>query len=200
VTMRVILASASSGRLDTLRRAGIAAEVIVSGVDEDAFHADTPAELVAALATAKGRAVVATLEPLAPDTVVIACDSLLELDGRACGKPGTPDRARAQWQEMRGGTGLLHTGHFVAVAGASATSVGTTTIRFADVSDAEIDAYIATGEPLNVAGACTIDGYGGAFIEGIDGDPHNVVGISLPLLRVMLAELGVPYCALWENP
>ena len=203
MTPRVILASASRGRLDTLRRAGIFPEVIVSGVDEDAIHADTPVELVAALATAKGTAVATALgTDRHTDTVLIACDSVLELDGRVCGKPGTVERARDQWRAMRGRTGHLHTGHFVWSrhdgAQASQTRVATTAVRFADVSDAEIDAYVTTGEPLGVAGAFTIDGYGGAFVEAIDGDPHNVVGLCLPLLRTMLGELGIAYHSLWQ--
>ena len=210
MTPRVILASASRGRLDTLRRAGIFPEVIVSGVDEDAIQAGTPEELVAALATAKGMAIATALETDEPDeaspadVVLIACDSVLELDGRVCGKPGTAGRARAQWRAMRGRAGHLHTGHFVLRrhdgTQASRTRIATSSVRFANVSDAEIDAYVATGEPLGVAGAFTIDGYGGAFVERIDGDPHNVVGLSLPLLRIMLGELGVAYHSLWHVP
>jgi len=199
---RVILASASSGRLQTLRHAGIDPEVIVSGVDESAIHADTPATLVGKLAAAKGAAVGALLAPN-EHALVIACDSMLELDGHACGKPGTPERAHVQWRAMRGRTGLLHTGHHVLLQRgreqASDTRVATTTVEFADVSDAEIDAYIATGEPLGVAGAFTIDGYGGAFVTRMAGDPHNVVGLSLPLLRDLLADLGVAYTDLWTH-
>ena len=199
---KVILASASRGRLDTLRRAGIEPDVVVSGVDEDAIAADSPAELAAALAQAKGAAVAETIASSVL-TVMIACDSLLELDGRACGKPGTPERAREQWRKMRGRIGLLHTGHHVIVRepghpDRDDTRVATTLVEFADATDAEIDAYVTTGEPLGVAGGFTIDGYGGAFVTRVDGDPHNVVGLSLPLLRTMLSALGVPIHTLWQ--
>lgn len=201
-SMRVILASASPARLDTLRRAGIDPEVIVSGVDESRLHADTPAQLVAVLAKAKGVALDSLLSP-SDNAIVIACDSLLELDGRACGKPGTPERAKAQWLAMRGRTGFLHTGHYVLVQHdnewACDTRVSTTTVEFANVTDAEIDAYVATGEPLQVAGAFTIDGYGGAFVTRIKGDPHNVIGLSLPLVREMLLGLGMSYTSLWNS-
>ena len=201
--MRVILASASRGRLETLRRAGFAPEVVVSGVDEDAVRADSPAELVAALARAKGDAVAGAVDPC-ESAVIIACDSMLELDGRACGKPGTPQRAREQWRAMRGRIGLLRTGHHVIVREPGHpdrhdTRVASTLVEFADVTDAEIDAYVATGEPLGVAGGFTIDGHGGVFVTRVDGDPHNVVGISLPLLRAMLAGLAVGVHTLWSQ-
>ncbi len=197
-----MLASASPARLETLTRAGLRPQVIVSAVDEDAFTATKVTELVAVLAQAKAEAVAAVL-PEDGDVLVVACDSLLDLDGRPLGKPATPEEAIQRWQEMRGRTGHLHTGHHVIgrLDGQtrSVAAVATTEVRFADVTDAEIGAYVATGEPQQVAGAFTIDGLGGAFVTGITGDHHNVVGISLPLLRTMLAELGVAWHTLWPR-
>lgn len=186
--MRFVLASASPARLDTLRRAGVEPEVIVSGVDESAVHAENPAELVAELAELKARAVIGRLDRAA---LVLGCDSLFEWDGRALGKPAGAADATARWRAMRGRSGVLHTGHaLLHTDGRAVIETAPTPVRFADVSDAEIDAYCATGEPLRVAGAFTIDGLGGWFVEAVDGDHHNVVGLSLPLLRRMLAELG----------
>ncbi|HOC13369.1 MAG TPA: Maf family protein [Propionicimonas sp.] len=196
----MVLASASPARLETLTRAGLRPQVIVSAVDEDAFTATKVTELVAVLAQAKAEAVAAVL-PEDGDVLVVACDSLLDLDGRPLGKPATPEEAIQRWQEMRGRTGHLHTGHHVIgrLDGQtrSVAAVATTEVRFADVTDAEIGAYVATGEPQQVAGAFTIDGLGGAFVTGITGDHHNVVGISLPLLRRLFAELGVGWHTLW---
>jgi septum formation protein len=209
----LVLASASPARLETLVRAGLAPRVVVSDVDEDIFVAASVTDLVAALAKAKAEAVAATLRhdqgsPAGPgeagDLLVVGCDSLLELDGRPLGKPGSPAEAVQRWQEMRGRTGHLHTGHHVvARLGGSVRAVGavaTTEVRFADLDDAEIEAYVATGEPCLVAGAFTIDGLGGAYVTSVTGDPHNVVGISLPLLRRLFAELGVPWHTLWSPP
>jgi septum formation protein len=187
--VRFILASASPARLRTLRDAGVQPEVIVSDVDESLVHADTAAQLTELLATAKARDVVARLTDPA---LVLGCDSLLELDGAALGKPGSVDAARERWRAMRGRTGTLWTGHCLIDSTADRTlacAVGTE-VRFADVTDAEIDAYCATGEPAQVAGAFTIDGLGGWFVEHVDGDHHNVVGLSLPTLRGMLHDLG----------
>jgi len=199
---RLVLASASVGRLETLRRAGLRPEVIVSGVDESADDRSSPAELVERLAVAKCRTVAAGVST-GSATIVIGCDSVLDLDGTALGKPANADDARRRWQSMRGRTGRLITGHCVRLLGRGepleVTAVATTQVRFADVSDAEIEAYLATGEPLGVAGAFTISGLGGAFVTDIEGDPHNVVGISLPLLREMLMRLGVPWPDLWRR-
>jgi septum formation protein len=131
---------------------------------------------------------------------VVGCDSVLELDGEVHGKPGTAEAATARWRAMRGRSGTLHTGHCVVDTGSgrSVSRAARTVVHFADIGDEEIAAYVATGEPLAVAGAFTIDGLGGAYVEGIEGDPHTVVGISLPLLRTMLAELGVAWHALWR--
>ena len=188
--MRFVLASASPARLRTLRSAGLAPEVIVSGVDEDAITAGSARELVQALADAKAEAVADTLA--AEPALVLGCDSLLEFDGLALGKPEDRAEAEARWRRMRGGRGVLHTGHCLIDAGRHRRAVATvaTTVRFADVSDAEIAAYCASDEPLHVAGAFTIDGLGGWFVEAIEGDHHNVVGLSLPALRGMLAELA----------
>jgi septum formation protein len=187
--IRFVLASASPARLATLRRAGVEPEVIVSGVDEDAVRAESPAALVEALARLKAHAVAAGL---AGPALVLGCDSLLELDGVVLGKPGSPTAAAHRWRAMRGRTGVLHTGHHLVDTGsgrASSRSVPTT-VRFADITDAEIARYTATGEPTEVAGAFTVDGLGGWFVEGIVGDHHNVVGVSLPTVRAMLHELG----------
>lgn len=187
--MRFVLASASPARLRTLRCAGVSPEVIVSGVDEDAIRAETAVDLVQLLARAKADAVARHLEGAA---LVLGCDSLLEMDGLALGKPTSPADARARWQQMSGRTGVLHTGHHLIDTGAdrAAGRAGSTGVTFADVTDEEIEAYVRSGEPLAVAGAFTIDGLGGWFVESLDGDPHNVVGVSLPLLRGLLAELG----------
>lgn len=190
--MRFVLASASPARLKTLRAAGVQPEVIVSGVDEDAISADTGIELVQALATAKAHAVASRLTG---DLLLLGCDSMLEFDGETVGKPGSAEQAVARWQRLSGKAGVLHTGHtLLELAGGhvrrTVEAVASTEVRFAHLSDDEIDAYVNTGEPLNVAGGFTIDGLGGWFVESIAGDHHNVVGLSLPLLRRMLGELG----------
>jgi septum formation protein len=198
---RLVLASASPARLATLRAAGVEPEVVVSGVDESVVEAQDPAELVLQLARLKAQAVARRLGAAAgPGTWVLGCDSVLALDGQILGKPGHPDEAVRRWRAMRGRSGVLHTGHcLVDPAGGveDARSVATT-VHFAEVTDEEIAAYVATGEPLQVAGAFTVDGLGGAFVSGIEGDHHNVVGLSLPVLREMFAELGVRWTDLWR--
>ncbi len=200
--MRVVLASKSPARLAELRRAGIEPVVIPSEVDESGVVALDCEELVATLATLKARAVRDTLAIDSP-TVVIGCDSMLEFGGRPFGKPGTASAARQRWLMMRGGRGILHTGHHVRVIDdrgeRAATRTESTEVFFADLSDDEIDAYVATGEPAKVAGAFTIDGYGSAFITRLIGDHHNVSGISLPLLRQTLIDLGVEWVSLWNR-
>lgn len=195
----LVLASASPARLATLRRAGLVPQVIVSDVDEDHISAATPAATAQVLAGMKADAVAARLDNPALGTLVLGCDSLLEFDGAALGKPGTPEAAVARWREMRGRSGVLHTGHCLIEPASGQRVVGTasTTVWFANLSDAEIEAYVATGEPLWVAGAFTIDGLGGAFVERIEGCHHNVVGVSLPLLRRLVGELGVAWTDLW---
>lgn len=194
---RLVLASQSPARLGLLRQAGLAPEVIVSGVDEDALDAPTPAALALVLAEAKAAVVAA--RPDAAGALVIGCDSVLELDGQALGKPADAEEATARWKSMRGRSGELRTGHCVidTATGRRASATASTTVRFGEPDDAEIAAYVASGEPLHVAGAFTLDGRSAPFVEGIDGDPGNVIGLSLPLLRRLLAELGVPITGLW---
>ena len=200
---RIVLASASPGRLATLRRAGIDPEVIVSRVDEDRITAESPKALVETLAQLKCRDAADRLD-VERDTLVIGGDSMLQLDGDLRGKPGSAEAATAAWRSIRGRDGILHSGLCIqrlapnrVEPAREATGVASTTIHFGDPSDAEIAAYVATGEPLQVAGAFTIDGLGGPFIRGVDGDPHAVVGVSLPLMRDLLIELDVPWPALW---
>lgn len=194
---RLVLGSASPARLGLLRQAGLAPEVIVSGVDEDALSAPTPGELALVLATAKADVVAAL--PAAADALVIGCDSVLELDGQALGKPDDAEDATARWKSMRGRSGVLRTGHCVidTATGRRASATASTTVHFAEPSDAEIAAYVASGEPLYVAGAFTLDGRSAPFVRGIEGDPGNVIGLSLPLLRTLLAELDVAITDLW---
>ena len=190
--MRFVLASASPARLQTLRAAGVDPEVIVSGVDESAITADKPTELVLALARAKAEAVAAQLGTPDEPVLVLGCDSMLQFEQEMLGKPGSARAAMARWLAMRGRSGVLHTGHVLLDLGTGERAERTvsTTVKFADVSDAEIVDYVGTGEPLVVAGAFTIDGLGGWFVESIVGDHHNVVGLSLPTLRRLLISLG----------
>ncbi|NBE53335.1 Maf family protein [Streptomyces boluensis] len=194
---RLVLASQSPARLGLLRQAGLDPEVIVSGVDEDALTAPTPAELARILAVAKAEAVAGREQ--AAGALVVGCDSVLELDGQALGKPADAEDATARWKAMRGRAGVLRTGHCVidTATGRSTSATASTTVRFGEPSDAEIAAYVASGEPLYVAGAFTLDGRSAPFIEGIEGDHGNVIGISLPLLRKLLGELGVGITELW---
>jgi septum formation protein len=193
----IILASSSTARLGLLRGAGLDPRVIVSGVDESAFTANTTAELAEILATAKATAVAERLA----DGVVIGCDTMLDLDGRALGKPHTAEEATRRWREMAGRAGTLVTGHCVidAASGRRATAVAETIVRFGTPDDDEVAAYVASGEPLRVAGAFTIDGLGGWFVDGIEGDHGNVVGISLPLLRRLFGELNMAVHRLWTT-
>jgi septum formation protein len=208
-----VLASASPARRALLRAAGLDPEVVVSGVDEDALEAELAAQgrteaidVAVELARAKARAVADALVPTPEDrtglVLVIGCDSVLDLDGRPLGKPADAEDAVRRWHDMRGRSGRLRTGHTVLVMGPGAqrrevSDVASTLVHFADLDDSTVEAYVATGEPLHVAGAFTLDGLGGPFVDGIEGDPSNVVGLSLPLLRRMLADLGVPWHDLW---
>ena len=206
--MQLVLASQSAARLQVLRGAGIEPVQYVSGVDEDALAATLPSaspeQLVASLAEAKARTVADAVAGEHPDSVVVGCDSMLAHDGMLVGKPGTPERARERWIMMGGGTGVLLTGHTVlriqgGALGALASGTAQTTIRFGSPSPAEIDAYISTGEPMVVAGGFTLDGFGGWFVDGVDGDPSSVIGISLPLTRRLLVEVGVSVVDLWAR-
>jgi len=202
-----VLASASPARLAVLAAAGIEATVHVSGVDEDALTLAhpraTPAELVTLLAVAKAEAVFQAIGARLDDAVIVGCDSMLHVRGDLVGKPKTVERARAQWHKMSGHTGDLLTGHAILqvsdgelVARASGTEI--TGLRFGTPTPAELEAYLVSGEPLEVAGSCTLDGLGGWFIDGVDGDPSSVIGISLPLTRRLLADLQLTVTDLWR--
>ena len=195
----LVLASQSPARLATLRSAGVEPVVIVSGVDESQLDGLPPAELALQLAELKCAAV-AGRDDLPADALVLGCDSVLDLDGEALGKPDDAADAVRRWQAMRGRSGVLRTGHCLhdTATGRVAAATASTTVHFADVGDDEIAAYVATGEPLWVAGAFTVDGLGGAFVTGIEGDHHNVVGVSLPLLRELVGELGQSWTDLWR--
>jgi septum formation protein len=192
----VVLASASAARLRLLRDAGIDPEVVVSDVDETTIATSDAWELVETLAVAKATAVAARRA----DALVIGCDSMLVLDGETLGKPADAAEATTRWHRMRGRTGSLLTGHCVIDTGSgrSEQAVADAVVQFADVSDAEIAAYVGTGEPLGVAGAFTLDGRSAPFVERIDGHPSTVIGLSLPLLRELLSRLGVPLVDLWH--
>jgi septum formation protein len=214
--VRLYLASTSPARLATLRAAGIEPIPLSSGVDEEAAVAAagplSAQEMVLLLARLKAEAVVDRLvdgEPL--DGFILGGDSAFELDGTVYGKPHLPSVARERWLEQRGREGQLHSGHWLIDARASSRpepaegrgavgGVSTATVRFAaSITDAEIDAYIATGEPLEVAGAFTIDSLGGAFISEVRGDPHAVVGLSLALVRELLLDFDVSWPELWNR-
>jgi septum formation protein len=208
---RLVLGSASPGRRKVLRQAGIDPLVVVSGVDEDevvaALSADaTPDDVVTALATSKARHVTEQLAPaLAADAAVIGCDSMLYCDSELRGKPQSAAAARRQWQAMAGRPGQLHTGHCLIrirngniVYQRSETCV--TTVYFGTPSADELEAYINSGEPLAVAGGFTLDGLGGWFIDAVAGDPSSVIGISLPLMRRLLADAGLSVTDLWAAP
>lgn len=215
----LLLASASPARRSTLLAAGIDPLVHVSGVDEDAalaaatarFGTPEPADAVLVLAHSKAQAVAERLDDLPDlpeDLLVLGCDSLLELDGAVFGKPADAQDATDRWKRMRGRSGVLHTGHWLIDArptdedgtGATLGATSSTTVHFANLSDDEIAAYVATGEPLAVAGAFTVDGLGGPFVTRIEGDHHGVVGLSLPVLRDLLAEVGLTVADLWRTP
>ncbi len=191
-----MLASASPARLATLRTAGFAPEIVVSGVDESEVTG-APAEIALELAGRKARAVAASTT----DALVVGCDSVLEFGGQAYGKPLDAADVLARWERMAGNSGTLHTGHCVidTATGKDAAAVASTLVRFGTPTAAELDAYIASGEPLAVAGAFTLDGLGGLFVDSIDGDPGTVIGISLPLLRTLLAALGTRATDLWRS-
>ncbi|WP_432494012.1 Maf family protein [Kineococcus auxinigenes] len=206
----LLLASASPARLATLRAAGLDPAVVVSDVDEPAvverYGVTDGEDVCLVLARAKAEDV-AGREEVPEDALVLGCDSVLEVEGpdgvkQVHGKPADAAQARERWFAMRGRSGVLHTGHWLVDAredgsGATLGGVASVTVHFADLTDAEVDAYVATGEPLAVAGAFTLDGLGGAFVRGVEGDPHAVVGVSLPLLRDLVREAGVAWPELW---
>lgn len=194
---KLLLASTSPARKRLLTDAGIEFETRSPGVDEDALVAEqkpaTIQDMTLLLAKAKAEAV--SFEGL-----VLGCDSALLFDGEMLGKPHDPEVAIARWQKMRGKTGLLCSGHWLidGETGSATGKVTQTTVSFANLSDEQIHRYVATGEPLQVAGAFTIDGIGGAFVERIEGDYHTVVGLSLVALRELVTELGHDYQSLWR--
>jgi septum formation protein len=209
---RVVLGSASAGRRRVLRQAGIDALVIVSGVDEDAIVAElpdhtAPGAVTTALATAKARAVAATLPPdVAVDGVVIGCDSMLFRDGTLWGKPESESAVVARWRELAGSSGQLYTGHCVIRLRDNAiecelSEASCTTVHFGNPSSTELAAYARSGEPTAVAGGFTLDGLGGWFVDGVIGDPSTVIGISLPLTRSLFERAGLSIVDLWSaNP
>ncbi|HME77161.1 MAG TPA: nucleoside triphosphate pyrophosphatase [Mycobacterium sp.] len=205
---RVVLGSASPGRLKVLRQAGIDPLVAVSGVDEDAVIAALGSEtssgdVVRILAQAKADQVATNLDDAtAADCVVIGCDSMLYIDGQLVGKPASADMARSQWQSMGGRSGQLYTGHCLLrllhgnpIRHVSESSA--TTVHFAKPTAADLEAYIGSGEPLAVAGGFTLDGLGGWFVDRIEGDPSNVIGLSLPLTATLLQRVGLSVAELW---
>ena len=207
---RVVLGSASPGRLKVLRQAGIDPLVVVSGVDEDAVIAalgsnTSPGDVVCALAQAKAEHVAAKLDAaVAADCVVIGCDSMLSIDGRLVGKPASAAAARRHWQSSGGRSGQLYTGHCLlrlrdGNISQRASESAFTTVHFATPTAGDLDAYINSGEPLAVAGGFTLDGLGGWFVDRIEGDPSNVIGLSLPLTRFLLQRVGVSVAELWAS-
>lgn len=199
--LRLVLASASPARLALLEQARFAPEVVVSGVDESVVTADGPEQLVQALATAKAVAVhekLAAVSGALDGWLVIGCDSMFEFGGVVRGKPASNDEARDRLLAVRGHEGRLHTGHcLIHGDGRRAEGVGTTLVRFGQYSNTELDAYLATGEALAVAGAFTLEGRSAPFVDGVDGDPSNVVGLSLPLFRRLLGDFGISVVDLW---
>ena len=213
--MRVCLASTSPARLALLRQSGIEPICVSPDVDEDAVAAAeaerlgrplAPEEVVLLLGRAKAAEVAGRIHELHPrfEGIVIGGDSMFEIDGAVHGKPYEPERAIARWHAMRGRTGVLHSGHSVILVRSDAPAeevhaVAEASVTFAaDVDDAEIEAYVATGEPLLVAGAFTVDSLGGAFIERVEGDPSTVVGMSLSTLRRLTGRLGIRWTDLWN--
>ncbi len=214
---RLILASQSPARTKLLTEAGIRHEVLVSDVDEDAVQArygvTDPHDTALLLARAKAEAVAAL--PEAEGALVIGCDSVFEFDGEAHGKPYTAEVAKERMLRMSGSSGVLHTGHWLVDCretaadvedgesadgtGATLGAVSSAEVHFTPMSEAEVDAYIATGEPLHCAGSFTIDGLGGAFIRKVDGDPHAVVGLSVSTLRELLGQAQVGITELWAS-
>jgi septum formation protein len=193
---KLILASASPARTRLLTQVGIAHEVIVSGVDESTVDASNPERLASVLAGMKAAAVA---EQLRGEELVLGCDSVLSFDGVAYGKPENAGEAIRRWQQLRGHSGVLYTGHCLidVPTRTRIEAVAETTVHFGPITDVELERYVATGEPLQVAGAFTIDGLCGPFIERIEGDHGNVIGLSLPLLRDLLGALDMSVTDFW---
>jgi septum formation protein len=192
----LVLASGSAGRLRVLRDAGIDPEVVVSGVDETVEEGLDTATTVTLLAERKAAVVAARR----PDALVLGCDSLLALDRLSLGKPVSADEAWSMWRQLSGKHATLFTGHCLIAPGQPLTrAVASTVVRFGTPTDAEMAAYVASGEPFGLAGAFSIEGRGAPFVDGIDGNPGNVMGLSLPLLRRMLADLGIAITDLWRK-
>jgi septum formation protein len=197
---RLVLASASPARLSLLRQAGLQPEVVVSDVDETQYSAPRVAEQVALLAAAKAAAVAKQVD----DALVVGADSLLEFNGKPLGKPVDAADARDRWRRMAGRSGILHTGQALfdvrdGVVASRDISVASTVVYFASPTPQEIEAYLATGEPLAVAGAFTLDGLGAPFVRRVEGDPAAVVGLSLTVLRSQLAKRGLAITDLWRR-
>ena len=199
MSRHLVLASASPSRKRLLTAAGVRAEVVVSGVDEELPEITSlaPSEMVIALAILKAH----TVKELVPaDSIIVGCDSTFEFDGRSLGKPLTAANAIARAQGLRGKSGLLHTGHCVIdlQQGIEISDISTSRVYFAQMSDAEIKRYVASGEPLNVAGGFTLDGLSSPFIEKIEGCPTGIIGLSLPLLRTAILSLGLSWSEIAE--
>jgi septum formation protein len=196
---RLVLASGSPSRRRILSDAGISAEAMASDVDEETDAPDTPAA-VADLAERKARAVASMLPPPREGVLVLGCDSLLDVDGEAMGKQGDPEAAWALWRRLAGRTATLYTGHCLlgAASGRRVVEVAASAVRFDAPTDAELEAYLATGEPFVTAGGFTVEGRGAPFVESIDGHPSAVMGLSLPVLRRLLGAFGVAITDLWE--
>jgi septum formation protein len=188
---RIVLASASVSRRRLLESAGLKPTIMVSHVDEetDFFNAMTPADMVIALAITKAHTI---REQIDFPAIIIGCDSTFEFDSQSLGKPATPEIAIERASRVRGNTGLLHTGHCIidTTKDKEISSIVTTKVTFDDMTDAEIADYVATGEPLHVAGGFTLDGFSSPFIPSIEGDYTNVVGISMPFVRNAFEQLG----------
>lgn len=194
----LVLASGSPARYRLLTAAGFVPRVVRSGVVEDDVDGESTRTRVLRLARAKAEAVAERHG----DAVVIGCDSLLEFDGETLGKPESPAQARRWLEAMRGRCGTLFTGHCLIdeASGRSAEGVASTLVRFGVISDEELGAYLSTGEAMEVAGAFTLDGRSAPFVDGVDGDPGNVIGLSLPLFRSLLSRLGISVTDLWDSP
>ena len=206
MTRKVLLASASTSRYRLLVDGGIKPFVQVSAVDEEAIEKSlgdiSVAKLVEELAIAKGRAVTSDIIVTEErNLIVIAADSMLEFEGKAYGKPGTPEKAKERWQAMRGKSGYLHSGHWICdlATGQERTGVAGAHVHFGDLTDEEIDRYVASGEPLNVAGGFTHEGRSAAFITAIDGDVAAVAGMSMYLIRDLVGQMGINWTEIWDN-